>query len=133
MNKASKTFFLTCDQWGSKSRPQDCETFALPTAPWSREFSVSSSTLFCVCYHYYHDFEIMRLTRCRLRHSRVSCLLILRLFCVSVTIVSVITKFSFLSKTKNTQMNCFHLNICCICHPLFARLRYNPIFFIDWF
>ena len=81
-----------------------------------------------------HDLKIMRLTRCRLRHGRLRWLLVLLLFCVSVTIISVITlKFSFLSKTKNTQMNCFHSNISCICHPLFVRLRYNLIFFIDWF
>ena len=81
-----------------------------------------------------HDLKIMRLTRCRLRHGRLRCLLVLRHFFVSVTIISVITqKFCFLSKTKNTQMNCFHVNISCICHPLFARLRYNLIFFIDWF
>ena len=76
----------------------------------------------------------MSLARCRLRHSRVRCLLILRLLCVSVTIVSVITKkFSFFSKTKNSQMNCFCVNISCICHPLFVRLRKNLIFLMGWF
>ena len=76
----------------------------------------------------------MILTRCRLRHGRVRCSLVLRIFYVSVTIISVITKkFSFFSKTKNTQMNCFCVNISCICLPLFAQLRKNLIFLMGWF
>ena len=76
----------------------------------------------------------MILKRCRLCHGRVGCLFILRVFFASVPIISVIAqKFSSFPKTKNTQMNCLHLNISCICHPLFARLRENLIFLMGWF
>ena len=76
----------------------------------------------------------LRAAVCRLRHGCMRCLFVLRHFCVSVTIFSLITqKLCFFSKTKNTQMNCFNVNISCIWHPLFARLRYNLIFFVDWF
>ncbi len=33
---ATSILILVCDQWGSNSRPQDFETYALPTAPGSQ-------------------------------------------------------------------------------------------------
>ena len=80
------------------------------------------------------DLNIMRLTRYRLCHGRVACLFILWVFFASVPIISVIAqKSSSFPKTKNTQMNCLHLNISCICHHLFARLRENLICLLGWF